>query len=471
MRAFIPSMLAALLSGCVDVPPLVLSVEAAELPADGLTRVTVVARARDPLEGTVVSFSASGGALSASTAALMDGEARVELIAPLERELGRSAARVLELAATVQLGEAERLDASTTLTATPPTQGAPLLFLDADPPAAVAGSGGEVALRVLARRVAAGTALTVAADGFDVDATMAVQEDGSAEARLRVPATPGDATVVVTEPASGARALVVVRFVAAGEPLFDLDGSFVQVGPARIKLVSGALTPNPQCAVAPSLILATFAQDGLAVDADYRTCDVTFPPVTSIVGTITNLATEAFYDAIPVVEQQFALPSGELGAAYEPPPSVVVVGATLDNPESDELPTAADDPRVVDADSDGNPGVTVQNSLGGPQHIVFRNVGVGHGRVLSSNRIVGDNPGDLLATTETSVFGIAGAFLPDTLALGSVVELVRIDGRFGSHDADTDGDGTLSCSEVKDAAAVVAELTAPDTPFDCGEER
>lgn len=448
-----------------------LSVEPAELPADGLSRATVVVRVRDPIEGAVVSLVASGGALSSSTAALVDGEARVELIAPLERELGRSAARELSLAATLQLSESERLDAAATLTAVPPAEGAPLLFLDADPPAAVAGSGGSVTLRVLARRVAAGAALSVDGGGFDADTSMTVQADGSASAELRVPAAPGDATVTVSEPGSGASARVVVRFVAAGEPLFDLGGFFAQLGPARVKLVSGALTPNPQCAVAPSLVLASFAQSGLEVDASYRTCDVSFPPVTSIAGTITNRATEAFYQAIPVVEESFTLPSGELGAAYEPPASVVVVGAALSDPQSEALPTEADDPRVVDADEDGRPGVTVENSLGGLQNIVFRNVGVAHGRVHSSNRIVGDEPGDLLATTETSVFGIAGAFLPDTIALGSVVELVRIDGRYGAPDADADADGTISCAELKDIAASVAELQPPDTPFDCGDER
>ncbi|MBI1944251.1 MAG: Ig-like domain-containing protein [Deltaproteobacteria bacterium] len=469
--SLVPPLVLALAAGCPEAPPLSLTVEPATLAADGLTRAVVIARTRDPIEGAVVSFAATGGALSSSTAALVDGEATVELVAPLERELGRSPERAIALSAFLQLSESERLEATAGVVALPPTDGPPLLFLDAEPPAAVAGSGGAVVLRVLARRVAAGASLTIDVPGFDADASATVEADGSAVAALQVPATPGDATVTVTEPASGATALVVVRFVAEGEPLYDLTGAFAQIGPARVKLVSGALAPNPQCAIAPSIILATFVQAGLDVQASYRTCDVTFPPVTSIVGTITNQATEAFYQAIPVVEQQFALPNGELGAEYAPPPSIVVVGAALGDPEHEALPTEAEDPRVEDTDGDGRPGVTVENSLGGLQNIVFRNIGYAGGQVRSSNRIVGDRPGDLLATTETSVFGIGGAFLPDTTALGSVVELVRIDGRFGAWDADVDADGAISCAEAKDAAAAVAELVAPDTPFDCGEER
>ncbi len=471
MRSAIAALALTLLAGCTEAPALSLTVEPANVSADGVTRARVTARARDPIEGAVVSFASNGGALSSSTAPLVDGEAVVELMAPLERELGRGTERAIEMSAAIALSASERLTATTTIVAVPPTTGAPLIFLDADPPAAVAGAGGTVALRMLTRRIAEGTSLTIDAPGFDVDATAIVQADASATASLAVPDAPADATITVTEPGSGASASVVVRFVAAGAPLFDLTGAFAQVGPARVKLVSGALAPNPQCAVAPSIILATFVQQGLDVQASYQTCDVTFPPVTSIVGTITNRATDAFYQAIPVVEQRFTLPSGELGAEYAPPRSVVVVGAALDDPEREALPTEADDPRVEDTDGDGRPGVTVENSLGGLQNIVFRNVGKAGGRVRSSNRIVGDREGDLVATTETSVFGIGGAFLPDTTALGSVVELVRVDGAYGAIDADVDGDGAITCAELSDAAAAVTELVAPDTPFDCGEER
>ncbi len=458
--------------GCTDVPPLVLEVDRATVAADGVTRAVLTARARDPIDGAVVQFESTGGALSSSSVPLLDGVAHAELIAPLERELGRRSSRALEVTARVVVADGDALEAAVGVTAVPPGDGPPLLFVDASPPAAVAGAGGTVDIAVLSRRVAGGTALSVTSVGASVgDAAPVVDDDGTAHTRVSVPDAAVDARVTVTEPQSGVSASVVVRFVAAGQPLYDLTGAFVQLGPARVKLASGGLTPNPQCAVAPSLILAQFVQTGLDVDASYTTCDVTFPPVTSLVGTITDRATPEFYAAIPVVHQTFSLDTGELGAPYAPPPSVVVVGADLDDPQHDDLPTDEGDPRVVDADDDGAPGVTVQNSLGGDQHIVFRNIGSSKGAVLSSNHILGDEPGDLLATTETSVFGIGGAFLPDTAALGSVVELVRIDGRFGAVDADADGDGEISCAELLDVAGAVSTIEAPETPFDCGSDR
>lgn len=457
------------LAGCPEVPPLVVEVGPAQLPADGLARSTITVRARDPIENAVVQLSANGGALSQSVVPLVDGTATAELFAPLERELGRREARFIDVVALVVLSDSDRLEASSTITAVPPADGPPLLFVDAAPAAAVAGSGDAVNIQVATRRLGAGTALALESDAGNSE--LIVADDGTTSASIVAPEAPVDLTVVVRDPDSGASASVVVRFVARGDPLFDLTGAFAQIGPARVKLESGALAPNPQCTVAPSLVLAQFVQTGTQVDASYTTCDVAFPPVTSIVGTVTNEATPAFYAAIPVVTESFDIGSGDLGARYAPPPSVVVVGADLDDPENDPLPTEETDTRVVDADGDGAPGVTVLNSIGGAQHIVFRNVGSGAGRIVSSNHIVGDEPGDLVAVTETSVFGIGGAFLPDTIALGSVIELVRIDGRFGSIDADVDDDGLVSCAELVDVAGSVVTLEPPDTPFDCGAER
>ncbi len=454
---------------CDEVPALIVEIAPALLPADGLTRSTITVRARDPIAGAVVQLSATGGALSQSVVPLVDGVATAELYAPLERELGRRESRVIDVIALVALDDDDRLEAATSVTAVPPADGPPLLFVDADPPAAIAGSGDVVTIRVATRRLAAGTALALESDAGNGEPV--VEDDGTALATIVATDTPADVTVIVRDPASDASARIVVRFVAPGEPLFDLTGVFAQIGSARVKLESGALTPNPQCTLAPSLVLARFVQTGTSLEASYTTCDVAFPPVTSIVGTVTNQATPEFYAAIPVVEESFDIGSGALSARYAPPPSVVVVGAELDDPENDALPTDENDARVVDADGDGAPGVTVLNSIGGAQHIVFRNVGSGTGRIVSSNHIVGDEVGDLVAVTETSVFGIGGAFLPDTKALGSVIELVRIDGRFGAVDADSDGDGEVSCAELVDVAGSVVTLEPPDTPFDCGAER
>lgn len=46
------------------------------------------------------------------------------------------------------------------------------------------------------------------------------------------------------------------------------------------------------------------------------------------------------------------------------PPTPTPVGIELDDPFSEELPSDPSDPRIVDADGDGNPGVTVRIEVG-----------------------------------------------------------------------------------------------------------
>jgi hypothetical protein len=452
---------------CEPPPPLLIEASSEEIVADGVSRVTLTVRASVPVEGAVVLLTSSRGALAASAVAMIDQEAQVELWAPLERELGREATRPVEVVARVVVSPQETWEARTAVVATAPTEGPPILFVDADPPAVAIGDNEDPTIAIVARRIADGDSLTVETTAGSLTDAAPVVTNGIATTRLRAGASAADAIVTVTHPGSGVSGAVAVRFAEAGEPLFDLTGTFVQLGPARVRLESAALTPDPQCVLAPSTVLVELVQQGRELEAHYTTCAVTFPSVTSVVGTVENFADASFYDAIPVVDASFELSGTALGARYAPPPSVVVVGAELDAPATDALPEDENDARVVDADDDGEPGVTVTNSLGGEQRIVYRNIGETQGRVRSSVSVVGDELGDLLAKTETRVFGIGGGFVPRTTALGSVVELQRVDGAFASFDADANGDGVISCQEAVDAAPVVARLDAPDTPFDC----
>jgi hypothetical protein len=88
-----------------------------------------------------------------------------------------------------------------------------------------------------------------------------------------------------------------------------------------------------------------------------------------------------------------------------------VKGVRLENPESDPLPTSADDPRVFDQDGDGNPGVTVHvevmGLIGGDIYVVQRD------RTRLSGVVTSDVAIDGLVewTSEQSVLGASNAFL------------------------------------------------------------
>lgn len=452
--------------------PLRLDVDRDTLEANGVDSATVTARVPAGTEGVVVRFSASGGLLSSSAMAPdAEGVARITLFADEERALLGRADKPVTVRATVSWDVNVEDSATVDVLFVAPTSGAPSLSLRAEPPAALADGASRVVLTLLARRLPAGTRVAVSTTAGALAAPeVAMVDDGQggtvASIELTAPASPADAVVTAREP-SGAQASLTVRFVADGEAQFDLSGTFAQLAPARVRMRSGTLTPNPQCVVAPTIVKVDVVQEGTHVSADYTTCFVTLAPVRSIVGEVTNTAPPAFTDAIPVIHAAVELSGVALGAAYDPPASVVVSGAELAEPESDELPTAEDDERVRDSDGDGRPGVTVVNSLGGEQNISFRNRGDTRGVVESGNRVLGATEGDLTALPESSVLGMGNGFLPEFESVPSIFEMVRVDGRDGAPDLDTDGDGVVSCQEIVDAQAFLFTIAAPSTPLDC----
>ena len=62
--------------------------------------------------------------------------------------------------------------------------------------------------------------------------------------------------------------------------------------------------------------------------------------------------------SIPPVSSSITFRDEGAELVWERAETVVVVGAELDDPRADELPTTAEDERVIDQDNDGNPGVT-----------------------------------------------------------------------------------------------------------------
>ncbi|MEW5847206.1 MAG: Ig-like domain-containing protein [Myxococcota bacterium] len=455
-------------------PQVAVEVEKSTLTADGVDQTTVTATFTEKVSrDVVVRFTTSAGILTASAVPLRDGKASTILVADREQDMGDDEEKNVTLRAIVELSDNQVVTNTTLVTFRVPAFGQPLIFLEARPPAVEADGVSTVEMVATARRMAAGTPVTwttTAGTLAGVTSQIAANPDGTftTSMQLTAAAEPVNARVTVKDPSSGAEAFALVSFVPAGAPQFDLTGTFAELALVRVKLSANTLRPNPQCVLAPSILRVQFTQNDHDVTARFKTCMVTLPPVTSIAGTVTNETPPAFLNAIPEVEDHITLEETVLGAELHFPPSVVVVGAELSDPANDPLPTDEDDSRVRDSDGDGQPGVTVINSLGGEQHIVYRNKGESRGTIVSSNKVEGGDLGDLTALTETAVFGIGGSFLPETIGLPSVFQMVRIDGLNGSPNVDNDGDGELSCQEVMDAQAQVFDLPTPNTPIDCG---
>jgi hypothetical protein len=89
--------------------------------------------------------------------------------------------------------------------------------------------------------------------------------------------------------------------------------------------------------------------------------------------------------------------------------NVMVLGARLEDPANDPLPTDPDDPRVTDPDGDGHPGVTVEVSgfVSGQVYLVQRLVRGFRGVVSSDGSIAGTVTG----TGDQVVIGASNAIL------------------------------------------------------------
>jgi hypothetical protein len=476
---------AACTAGTVDdgAPTLTLDASTDTLRADGHDTLTLTAEldaeTRARLSGpVVVRFQASAGLLSSSTAIADEtGRHHVHLTSDGPESLFGAPTREVTVRARVDVHADLAIETTSELMFVLPDD-LPVLHLSSTSDVAIADGASTVALTVRLQNVdaPANVALTSSAGTLSENEVVLTDfVDGALQAIVTLTAPSFAASAAIDArftPAHGespdARASHTIQFVDENGPQFDLTGTFAELAIARVKMSAGTLTPNPQCASAPSLLKIEIVQNGDRLSMTHTPCTVTLPAVTTVAGTVTTDTPPAFLAALPVVIDETLLTSRALGAPLVPPEGLVVVGAELENPRTDALPTSADDARLRDDDNDGQPGVTVISSLGGEQHATYRNRGQLFGRILSSNRVDGSVPGELIAITETSVLGVGNSFLPLTTPLPGVFQMVRVDGTAGSIDVDSDGDGDISCSEIEDAASSLFDLVTPSTPTDCG---
>ena len=99
----------------------------------------------------------------------------------------------------------------------------------------------------------------------------------------------------------------------------------------------------------------------------------------------------AFVQSIAQAQKNFTVDFGESPPLVSIPKVVQVHGAVLDNPLEDEMPISADDPRVLDQDEDGNPGMTVfvTGLIDGAIYILQRNSSQGDGFLVAPGRMEG----------------------------------------------------------------------------------
>ena len=125
------------------------------------------------------------------------------------------------------------------------------------------------------------------------------------------------------------------------------------------------------------------------------------------------------------------LVAGDAEGVYERPEIVQVVGARLDDPVSEALPLEPDDPRVLDQDSDGEPGVTALIPGVGAIYVVrreryaFHDMAVlGHGRLRG---VIDDTSEQVVLAASNPALDVVIVVEPHPDPALSSVEMVRLD--------------------------------------------
>jgi hypothetical protein len=134
-------------------------------------------------------------------------------------------------------------------------------------------------------------------------------------------------------------------------------------------------------------------------------CDVQMTTSSSLVKTELP---PAFRKAIAKVRTNARLRREGERLDYYQPEQTLVLGAELDDPETEQLPNRPDDPRVIDSDKDGKPGVTVSVSgiVSGDIYLVQRSTST-----LRGTATPGGFVGKITFTNEQRVLGATSKVL------------------------------------------------------------
>lgn len=145
------------------------------------------------------------------------------------------------------------------------------------------------------------------------------------------------------------------------------------------------------------------SEAGLTVESRY--CLVEQEPLGRV---RTSLGPE-FVAAMPAWESPLSIDSSGDGESVRVAEHVMVLGARLDDPAGDPLPTDPDDPRVTDPDGDGHPGVTVEvdGFVSGQVYLVQRLVR----GFLGAPRSDGSIAGTVVGAGDQIVIGASNAIL------------------------------------------------------------
>lgn len=242
------------------------------------------------------------------------------------------------------------------------------------------------------------------------------------------------------------------------EPLEDWDAT--DAGPlSGIFAVEAQITANVVLPVATrQLFRLRLLQHGTTLRAKTTLCAFKLPVVEGVATLIIPPKLEQLLWTKGVESNgEYLSDAKTVGAAYTPPPSLVVVGADLADPENDELPTLEDKTLAIDEDDDGHEGVTLSASLltcetFGELYVALRTVATLSGTVLTGDVIEGKADVSL----DQNVIGYSDECLATAVTINITIDPgspFRAE-RVGKAE-DLDQNGNVTCPELKQNAVAL----------------
>jgi hypothetical protein len=242
------------------------------------------------------------------------------------------------------------------------------------------------------------------------------------------------------------------------EPLEDWDTT--GAGPlSGIFAVQAEITANVVLPVETrQLFRLRLVQHGTTIRAKSTLCAFKLPVVEGVATLIIPPKLEQLLWTKGVETNGEYLSKPEtLGASYTPPPSLVLVGANLTNPATDDLPTLENPATSIDEDDDGNLGVTLEASLLTCEtfqelYVALRTVATLSGTVLTPDVIEG--------TADVSLDQKVLGYSDPCLASAETINITIDPGspfraqRVGDAE-DVDQNGNVSCPELKQNAVAL----------------
>ncbi len=209
-----------------------------------------------------------------------------------------------------------------------------------------------------------------------------------------------------------------------------------------------------------ALELVVIEQEGLRLVETHSVCQIRS---TALIGLETVVPEAVFTLPNPFVFES-TLFGSYIGADYSTQERAVLWGIEMDNPRRDPLPSDLDatDPRVVDADNDGNPGVTLKVGGGACDlYTVQRDIKSYFGTLQADGSI----RGYINSVVEQRALGATNPICAVGFEIRSnrdhsFMQLLRVDERGVNIDAD--GDGEVTCAELVAAQDNLTQWLAAD---------